>query len=511
MHPVMVRVGIASLALMLAETVALSKQLTPRAPAKKESYQTLSAMPASDRVTVKFRDGLKVRLGSEGLEGLSASDLADFAAALRAAGVGGPAIRRLHRRAEAELDVARAEGQAESGEELADLNNYYVIKLPEAANAAALADRLNGLSSVEYAAPAPKPAPPPADIAPKTPSFVSQQGYLKDGRTGVGALDPDRYKGGDGAGIRVVDVEYDWRLDHEDLEIPASRIVTGGETPSVSGKDHGAAVLGEIVGKENKYGVKGIVPGAIAYVSPAITVESDYSPARGVLTAGEVMRRGDVMVLEMQYWACGQPTNGDGYGPIEELQEVFDAIRSLTARGVIVTSAAGNGGLDLDSPACGGKFDRKVRDSKAIIVGAGSSAAHSRLSFSSFGSRVDVQGWGENVMTTGYGDRFDPTGDPRQFYTTVFNGTSSATPVVAGAIIAIQGARKACGLAPLTPKAMRKALIDTGTKQGPGAGHIGPLPRILPALKSTDAKSCVEKAERASAEAASAAMASAED
>lgn len=101
---------------------------------------------------------------------------------------------------------------------------------------------------------------------------------------------------------------------------------------------------------------------------------------------------------------------------------------------------------------------------------------------------------GGNVVTTAYGDLFNPTGDPRQFYTSTFSGTSSATPIVTGAIIAIQGARKACGLAPLSPKDMRKALIDTGTPQGPGFGNIGPLPRILPALKATNARNCVESA-----------------
>lgn len=397
MHSILVRAGIAILALVLAETVAVAQRLTPRAPAAKESYQALSAKPASDRVTVKFREGLRIRLGSEGLEGLSATESAAFAAALRATGVGVPAIRRLHRRAEAELDAERAEGQAESGEELADLNNYYVIKLPRGANAAAVADRLNGLSSVEYAAPAPKAPPPPKDISPRTPNFVSQQGYLKDGKKGVGAIDPGKYKGGDGEGVRVVDVEYSWQLNHEDLDIPASRILTGGETldDPFADNNHGTAVLGEIVGRPNKYGVEGIAPGAVAYVSPASTLESGFTPARAIATAGEALRKGDVIILEMQYWACGRPTTGDDYGPIEELQDVFDAIKAQTARGVIVTSAAGNGAIDLDAADCNGNYDRKTRDSKAIIVGAGSSSSHSRLPFSSFGSRVDVQGWGE--------------------------------------------------------------------------------------------------------------------
>ena len=480
---------------------ASAQELTPRAPAAKPSYQSMLPRAAAERVTVKFREGLRVRPdGAAGLKGLSPADADAFAQALEASGVGPVAIRRLHSAPPEQLDADRAEGEAESGQALADLNLYYVIRLQPGANAAAIADRLNGLQFVEYAAPAPRPAPPPVDIAPTTPRFISDQGYRKGGRTGVGALDGRVYPGGDGLGMRVVDTEYEWRLDHEDLEIPASRMLTGGETASAAfGPDHGTAVLGEIVGKRNAYGVTGIAPRAAAYVSPAITKESSYSPARGVTVAGGVLRRGDVLVIEQQYWVCGYPTSQDRYGPLETLPDVFDAVAALTARGVIVVAAAGNGAVNLDAPECADQFNRKVRNSGAIIVGAGSSSTHSRLSFSSYGSRVDVQGWGENVTTTGYGSLFNGGGDPRQLYTSTFNGTSSATPIVAGSILAIQGVRRACGLKPLNPAQMRKTLIDTGTPQGPGAGKIGPLPRILPALRSTDARACVDAAGGATA------------
>ena len=500
MTSLLFRVGLGLAAVTVAGG-ASAQELAPREPAAKPSYQSMLPRASADRITVKFREGLRVRPdGAAGLKGLSPADADDFAQALEATGAGPAAIRRLHSTPPEQLDADRAEGEAEGGQALADLNLYYVIRLPAGANAAAVADKLNDLPFVEYAAPAPRPAPPPVDIAPTTPRFSSDQGYRKGGRTGVGALDGRDYPGGDGLGMRVVDTEYEWTLDHEDLEIPASRMLTGGETASaVYGPDHGTAVLGEIVGKRNAYGVTGIAPRAAAYVSPAVTEESDYSPARGVMVAGEVLRRGDVLVIEQQYWVCGYPTAQNRYGPLETLQDVFDAVSALTARGVIVVAAAGNGNVDLDAPECKGQFKRGRRNSGAIIVGAGSSSTHSRLSFSSYGSRVDVQGWGENVTTTGYGSLFGPNGDPRQFYTSTFNGTSSATPIVAGAILAIQGVRKACGLKPLSPAQMRQTLIETGTPQGPGAGKIGPLPRILPALRSTDARACVNAAGRASA------------
>jgi hypothetical protein len=150
--------------------------------------------------------------------------------------------------------------------------------------------------------------------------------------------------------------------------------------------------------------------------------------------------------------------------------------------------------MNLDASFCNGKFDRKVRDSLAIIVGAGSPTDHSRLDFSSYGSRVDVQGWGVNVTTTGYGDAFNP-GDVRQKYTKVFSGTSSATPIVAGAVLDIQGILKGCpGAQLLTPAIMRQTLVDTGTPQpSPENGHIGPLPHIKPAVQAINT-GCVNAA-----------------
>ena len=54
---------------------------------------------------------------------------------------------------------------------------------------------------------------------------------------------------------------------------------------------------------------------------------------------------------------------------MEYWDSYFDAIKNATARGIIVVEAAGNGGMDLDSSIYGGKFDRSVRDSGAILVG----------------------------------------------------------------------------------------------------------------------------------------------
>jgi serine protease len=226
-------------------------------------------------------------------------------------------------------------------------------------------------------------------------------------------------------------------------------------------------------------------------VAPVTTVEYGYDPARAIGLATGFLGKGDVIIIEQQIFVC--QTLFYPYGPLEWLQPVFDAVSTATAKGIIVVEAAGNGRMNLDNSICNDKFNRDVRDSLAIIVGAGSSTDHSRLDFSSYGSRVDVQGWGEKVTTTGYGDAFNP-GDIRQKYTKVFSGTSSATPIVAGAVLDIQGILKGCGAELLAPAIMRQTLVDTGTPQAnPGTGHIGPLPHIKPAVQAI-APGCVNAA-----------------
>jgi len=97
-------------------------------------------------------------------------------------------------------------------------------------------------------------------------------------------------------------------------------------------------------------------------------------------------------------------------------------------------------------------------------------------------------------MTLGYGTGWDAQGrcmpsatyrpggtDQRQWYTTCFGGTSSASPIVAGAAAAVQGVRRARGLPLLSSFRMRELLRDTGVAQA--AGHqVGPLPNLREAI-----------------------------
>ncbi len=482
------------LTILTASAPAMADALTERKPAQKSNLAELRKKPDSRKVVVKFNEGRTIRLTAGRLNGLPDGDIAAIAKLLKDTGIVAANIKRMHARPEAELDAERNAAERDSGQKLADLNLYFVISLPQGVSAAEVADRLNQLPSVEFAEPGAIPAPPPFDIAPATPNLKPDQDYLVKSKGGIGALQKSRYRGAWGKGLKVADVEYSWQIDHEDLELPATRILTGGETldDPFNNNDHGTAVLGEFAGKNNGYGVTGIAPDAMVFMAPANTSQSSYSPARAISLASGQLRRGDVIIIEQQYWACGAPDTSTIYGPLEVLQDVFDAVSVATAKGIVVVEAAGNGAINLDGANCNSLFDRSFRDSGAIIVGAGSET-HAKLGFSSFGSRVDVQGWGQNVTTTGYGDAFFPGGDARQKYTSVFSGTSSATPIVTGAALQVNGIVKACGFPPLTSRQMRKVLAASGTPQSnPAAGKIGPLPNVAAAVRKTQARACFD-------------------
>ncbi len=434
------------------------------------------------RVIVKFAEGTDARLREGHIRGLAPDERRTLRTLWKEFGIRRGAIRRVFARSEAELDDARQRARARRGRAVADLNLYYRVALPPGADAARLCDALNDLPFVELAEPMAQPPPPPVDLNPETPDYRLRQGYSGPAPPGVADTLLDAVPGADGTGVALVDVEYSWVLDHEDLELDPS-VNIDAATPAdpfpADEGSHGTAVLGMIGALDNEYGVSGLVPAAALYVAPANTLEHGYDVARAIDLATSVLEPGDVILVEQQAPACDA-----SFGPAEWTAAVFDAIQVASELGIIVVEAAGNGGIDLDDPSCLGLFDRAQRDSGALIVGAGSPVSRARLAFSSYGSRLDLQGWGSGVTTTGFGELFDPA-DPRQRYTGSFSGTSSAAALVAGTVIALQGASLAAGRPPLLPEEVRALLTSTGISQDPAdrpTHPIGPLPDLPAAL-----------------------------
>jgi serine protease len=441
-----------------------------------------AAASAADVVRVQFTAASDARLAGARFAGAEAVN-----AALDRHDAGH--VRRAFVRGEADLAGDRSALERRSGRRLADLNAYFSITTASG-DGSALAKRLAALPGVARAYVAPAPVPPPV-----TPDFSAAQGYRGATPDGIGLTGSAGVPGVAGDRVRVLDVEYSWNRQHEDLgALTATGVLVPNGTPSdpFADTNHGTATLGELVASTNGFGVTGLVPGATPRLVNAYNPERGWDLANAITLARQQLRPGDVMMIEQQ---VSSSAGQYAYVPVEQLPEVYDAITYATAAGINVVEAAGNGGVDLDALAPGKAFPDGRADSGAIVVGAGAapgcgSPARSRLSFSTYGSRVDLQGWGQCVTTTGYGAL--SALDPDALYTSSFNGTSSATPIVAAAAAAVSSAYIARTGHAATPAQVRQALRSTGSPQdttsaGVDAGHIGPLPDVGKALAAIGA------------------------
>jgi subtilisin family serine protease len=464
---------------------------------------------SSPQLEVKFAEDLRVRGAGAGLHSTRGQSLTRVLEVLASVGanevtplVQGIGVERMDRLG----DAARAR----SGRPAPDLASWYGLTLPATADAAAVAARLRLLPEVAYAYPAPEFVQPPASpvlspdvdaTASSTPDLTGLQGYLRPAPQGVDADFSRQDPRARGAGIAIADLEFDWTVSHEDLQLDSSSDLGGTvfmRLPTFV--DHGTAVFGEVVARDNGYGVTGSVPDATMYgISPMFQLPNGKlkwrpGPALAYLAGLGVLEAGDVVLLEQQ--ARG-PGGGSNFAPVEWIPSVFDTIRLLTDLGMVVVEAGANGNQNLDDLAFVRDgiawFDRSAHDSGAVLVGAGSSDGHERLSFSNYGSRLDLQGWGHDVVTTGgNGDLLggtDPIRDTR--YTSTFAGTSAAAPIVAGTVVAIQSYLKSTGHPPMSARQIVELLVSTGTPQGPATAdqRIGPLPNLAAALRGIEVDS----------------------
>lgn len=351
-----------------------------------------------------------------------------------------------------------------------------------------LAQSLHALPEVESACHL-QEAPAPA-FNPNDDPLSFMQGYVEAAPRGIDARYAWEFAGGTGSGVGFVEMEAGnggWNLEHEDLVNANIKQISGFNSGD---KSHGTGVLGIVLMTDNQVGGIGLASNAHGFVISQSQAGGINGPD-AIIQAANAMDFGSVLLLEAQaVGAAGSSAAGRAI-PLEAEDPTFDAIRLATALGITVIEPAANDGVNLDTyKSSGGKFQFNrsspdFKESNAIVVGAGSSTIpHSRLGFSSFGSRVDLYAWGENVQTC----TTNATGTENKQYTSNFSGTSSASSIIAGAALIIQGIvqtrqdRTGTNLVnPVlryNPTDLRRILQSDGTPTGSPNDLIGVMPNL---------------------------------
>lgn len=409
-----------------------------------------------------------------------------------------------------------------SGEKVPNLSNQYRVRADDQ-QLDELATRLSGLEFVEAAyvkspvelavmleeaiekegsVEALNDMMPTSNEAPSvTPNYTNRQGYLNSAPEGIDAHYAWTLSGGRGRGVGIIDIEGAWRFTHEDLRQNQGGIIGGTPSTDLGWRNHGTAVVGEFGADINSLGCTGIAPEANVR---GVSIFGGLGSAGAIHQAANSLKPGDIILIELQRTG---PRNR--YLPLEFWTDDFAAIRYAVIKGVIVVEAAGNGGENLDNSFYNNRpngfpntwknpFNLANPSSGAVMVGAGApppgthgrdhGSDRSRLSFSNHGARLDVQGWGREVTTCGYGDLQGGSSE-NLWYTDRFSGTSSASPIVVGALACVQGVLKARGRIPLSPARARQLLRSTGSPQQDAPGRprtqrIGNRPNLRQLIAS---------------------------
>jgi len=328
-------------------------------------------------------------------------------------------------------------------------------------------------------------------------NFEPSQGYLHSAPNGIAAMQAWAKFRAHGRGVTICDIEGNWNFTHEDL--PRIRHIGGTLINNLGWRNHGTAVLGEMLSQPNRFGTVGISHRARGFVQSFIVGGID-NPAAAIVNATAKLKKGDIILIELQ---ARSPLTGN-YIALQYWGDIASAIRAAVDKGITVVEAAGNGNENFNLPIYNNSGLQK--DYGAIVVGAGIPPTNhfdyfgpdygfgryewignprSRIWFSNYGKIVNVQAWGWHVTSCGYGDAQGGP-DENRWYTLRFSGTSSASPIVTGAAACIQSRALAKYNKPLLPKKLRALLIKTGTPQVAGprplSERIGPQPNLLKAL-----------------------------
>ena len=287
---------------------------------------------------------------------------------------------------------------------------------------------------------------------------------------------------GRGQGVEVAVIEHSAYVNHEDLinvVVPEPNQTQVLVISPPLNPNHGTAVLGIIGAERNGIGVTGIADGADLSFYPIVSVEEGSRIENAYTNALIALQEGDVINMSIG--------NGGG-NTIVSSPFMFDLVTTGTNAGITTVISAGNeavpvitspGGAGGDSGAvivgaCWPGFQVGQLTTTVSVPGPFPGNGYCRLNFSNFTSEenntgtVTLSGWGTGVTSCGYGDLyngFNASDDPLQVnrlrsYTSVFNGTSAAAPIIAGWCARLQSFSIAWFGAPLPPRRLRDAISD---------------------------------------------------
>lgn len=255
--------------------------------------------------------------------------------------------------------------------------------------------------------------------------------------------------------VAVLDTGID--SNHPDLNVVAEKDIVGETTGDYSnGKDpngHGTHVAGTIGALADGEGVAGVAPGVSLH---AVRVLNGYgSGYYSDIVAGleYVLENPEIKVVNM---SLGGPKSS-------ETEPLKEAIKRLEDAGVVVCIAAGNEAQNTKNVAPAA-YNYGVIVSAYDVASSGSSISDRGFAwFSNYGNAVDIAAPGVSINSTWPGGSY-----------THLDGTSMATPHVAGAVAAFLANSNEDWTAP----EIRELLIETGENDYRGQDDQHPEPLL---------------------------------
>lgn len=166
------------------------------------------------------------------------------------------------------------------------------------------------------------------------------QAYLDPAPFGMDVRYAWTLPGGKGENVKIVDIELNWNLNHNDLTAAVSDafiLVKGidrlpDDVQNEANINHGTAVLGELVAADDGIGVTGIAHRARIGLLNPLTNGTTPDVAGAIRRAASKLEAGDIMLLELSVAGPRfDPFAGRGLVPVEFDPEIFAAITEATS------------------------------------------------------------------------------------------------------------------------------------------------------------------------------------